>query len=59
MKIGDKVKFNGKYGMTDNKIHTVTSNEWEVNGRLLVRLDGKNGGWLVDGLEVVSDENND
>ena len=56
MKIGDKVKFNGKYGFTDDEIHIVTSEPWGVNGKILVRLDDKNGGWLVDGLEVVDVE---
>ena len=59
MKIGDKVKFNDKYGFTDGKIHTVTSKTWKVNDKELVLLDGKNGGWLVDALEVVTDEIDD
>ena len=59
MKIGDKVKFNGKYGFTDGKVYTVTSNPWEVNGKQLVQIDNKNGGWLCDGLEVVTNETED
>lgn len=55
-KIGDKVKMNDKYKVSsDNKekTWTVRSDPWEVCGTTVVLLEGRSGGYAVDGLTLV------
>lgn len=56
MKIGDKVTMNEKYYVsTENKgkVWTVQSEPWNLCGTEVVLLEGKSGGYAVDGLEVA------
>lgn len=56
LNIGDKVKMNGKYYVSEKnkeKIWTVQSELWEVCGTVVVKLEGKSGGYAVDGLDLV------
>ena len=56
LNIGDKVKMNGKYYVSEKnkeKIWTVQSEPWEVCGTVVVKLEGKSGGYAVDGLDLV------
>lgn len=56
MKIGDKVKMNDRYHVSEEnkgKIWTVRSEPWMCCGTLVVKLEGKSGGYAVDGLDVV------
>ena len=58
MKIGDKVKMNDRYHVAEsnkNKIFTVRSEVFEVCGTECVLLEGRAGGYAVDGLDLVSD----
>lgn len=58
-KVGDKVRFNDKYGMAQHypeRIMTVASESWFVGEIELVKLVGYGGGFRVDGLEAVDDE---
>lgn len=60
MKIGDKVVMNNKYYVADknkDKIWAVRSEPWECGGTLVVLLEGKSGGYAVDGLDIVEDNN--
>lgn len=63
MKIGDKVVMNDKYYVNEKnkgKIWTVRSEPWECCGTLVVLLDGKSGGYAIDGLDIVEEAcNND
>lgn len=55
-KIGDKVKMNSKYFVSDkNKdvVFTVKSESWDLCGTECVKLDGISGGYAVDGLDLV------
>ena len=55
MKPGDKVVMNNKYYVSaENKsrIWTVASEPWMCCGTLVVKLEGKSGGYAVDGLEA-------
>ena len=55
-RVGDKVKMNDKYYVSEenkSKIWTVQSEPWEVCGTMVVKLQGKAGGYAVDGLELV------
>ncbi len=59
MKIGDKVVMNNKYvvGKEDkNKVWTVRSEPWVCCGTLVVLLEGKSGGYAVDGLDIINDD---
>jgi len=58
MKKGDKVRFNGKYGLEKyypENVFTVASEPWTVGDFQLVKLEGYGGGFRTDGLEVVED----
>ncbi len=58
MKIGDKVTMNGKYYTSEQnkgKVWTVRSEPWECSGTLVVLLEGKGGGYAVDGLDIVEE----
>lgn len=56
LKIGDKVKMNGKYYVSEQnkeKIFTVKSEPYEVCGTMSVLLEGFRGCYAADGLEKV------
>lgn len=58
MKPGDKVVMNNKYYVSaENKrrIWTVASKPWMCCGTLVVKLEGKSGGYAVDGLDIISE----
>lgn len=58
MKPGDKVVMNNKYYVSaENKsrIWTVASEPWMCCGTLVVKLEGKSGGYAVDGLDIISE----
>ena len=58
MKIGDKVVMNGKYRVSEQnkgKIWTVRSEPWNCCEETVVALEGKSGGYAVDGLTVVEE----
>lgn len=60
MKIGDKVIMNDKYYVSAEnrgKVWTVRSEPWKCSGQLVVLLEGKSGGYAVDGLDIVGDPN--
>lgn len=53
---GDKVVMNDKYYVSDankGKVWTVASEPWVVGGTLVVKLEGKAGGYAVDGLDYA------
>ena len=55
-KPGDKVRKNDKYFVAQankKKIWTVRSEPWMCCGTLVVALEGKPGGYAVDGLDLV------
>lgn len=56
IKIGDRVVMNGNYTVNEEdkgKIWAVRSDPWECCGTVVVLLEGKSGGYAVDGLDVV------
>lgn len=58
-KPGDKVRMNDKYFVTQankKKIWTVRTGPWMCCGTLVVALEGKSGGYAVDGLDLVEAE---
>lgn len=58
MKIGDKVIMNDKYYVSAEnrgKVWTVRSEPWKCSGQLVVLLEGKSGGYAVDGLDIVGE----
>ena len=58
MKIGDKVVMNGKYYVSEenkNKVWTVRSEPWKCSGTLVALLEGRSGGYAVDGLDIVEE----
>jgi hypothetical protein len=60
LKPGDKVTMNNRYYVSEEnrgKIWTVRSDQWDCCGTLVVKLEGKAGGYAVDGLDLV--EGND
>ena len=59
MKIGDKVIMNNKYHVSEQnagKVWIVRSNPFEVCGTMCVLLEGKSGGYAIDGLDLVEDK---
>ena len=60
LKIGDKVVMNDKYHVSaENKgrVWTVGSDPWECCGTVVVKLEGKAGGYAVDGLDLIGEAN--
>lgn len=62
LKPGDKVTMNSRYYVSKEnrgKVWTVMSDPWDCCGTLVVKLEGKAGGYAVDGLDLVegNDEN--
>ena len=60
MEIGDKVIMNDKYYVSEEnkgKVWTVRSKPWVCCGQLVVLLNGKSGGYAVDGLDIVGEDN--
>lgn len=58
IKIGDRVVMNSKYLVSKedkDKIWTVRSNPWNCCGQIVVLLDGKSGGYAIDGLDAVEE----
>lgn len=58
LKPGDKVKMNNNYYVSDtNKdiIWTIESEPWIICGTSVVKLEGKAGGYAVDGLDLVEE----
>ena len=56
LKIGDKVIMNDKYWVSaenKGKVWTVDSEPWECCGTTVVRLEGKAGGYAVNGLDLI------
>lgn len=56
LKIGDKVVMNDKYHVSaesKGKVLTVESEPWECCGTTVVKLEGKAGGYAVDGLDLI------
>ncbi len=56
LKIGDKVKMNGKYYVSEQnkeKVFTINAEPREVCGTLSVWLEGFKGCYAADGLEKV------
>lgn len=56
LKIGDKVVMNDKYHVSaenKGKVWTVDSEPWECCGTTVVRLEGKAGGYAVNGLDLI------
>ena len=59
LKIGDKVRMNDKYRVSAenrDKVWTVRSEPWMCCGTMVVKLEGKSGGYAVDGLGVVMED---
>ena len=58
LKPGMKVKMNSKYHVpaeSKDKIWVVRSEPWNLCGTEVVLLEGKVGGYAVDGLDIVED----
>ena len=58
LKPGDNVVMNDHYhvsGENRGKVWTVRSEPWVCCGTLVVKLEGKAGGYAVDGLDKVED----
>lgn len=56
LKPGDKVVMNDRYHVSEEnrgKIWTVRSEPWDCCGTMIVKLEGKSGGYAVDGLDLV------
>lgn len=55
-KHGDKVKMNDCYHVSEankSKVWTVISEPWMCCGSKVVLLEGKSGGYAIDGLDLV------
>ena len=58
MEPGNKVVMNDKYyvSLSDrDKVWTVRSKPWICCGTMVVLLEGKSGGYAVDGLDPVEE----
>lgn len=58
LKPGDKVVMNNLYYVSEEnrgKVWMVRSEPWVCCGTLVVKLEGKAGGYAVDGLDKVED----
>lgn len=58
LKPGDQVVMNDKYHVSPankGKVWKVVSEPWMVCGSEVVKLEGKSGGYAVDGLDLVSE----
>ena len=58
LKPGDRVVMNDKYRVSPankGKVWKVVSEPWMVCGSEVVKLEGKSGGYAVDGLDLVSE----
>jgi len=58
MKIGDRVIMNDRYHVADKNrgvVFTVRSEPWSLCGTEVVLLEGRSGGFAVDGLTVVEE----
>lgn len=56
IKVGSKVKMNGKYRVSEknkDKVFTVASEPWNLCGTVVVKLEGVSGGYALDGLDEV------
>ena len=59
LKPGDRVVMNDKYHVLEQnrgRIWTVASEPWIVCGSWVVKLEGRAGGYAVDGLDLVNGE---
>lgn len=59
LKTGDKVVMNDNYRVSDSnkgRVWTVRSDPWMCCGTLVVALEGKAGGYAVDGLDLVEED---
>lgn len=59
--VGDKVIMNDKYYVSEadkNKIFIIASEPWECCGTMVVKLDGRSGGYAVDGLTLIEKQTN-
>lgn len=62
MKPEDKVVMNDKYCVSESnkgKIWTVRSEPWNCCGTMVIALEGKAGGYAVDGLDLVEEADNE
>lgn len=62
MKPGDKVVMNDNYHVGEvnrGKVWTVKSEPWNCCGTMVVKLEGKSGGYAMDGLDVVREADNE
>ena len=58
MKPGDKVTMNDNYHVSKadkEKVWTVKSEPWNCGGTMVVKLEGKSGGYAVDGLNLLEE----
>lgn len=58
LKPGDRVVMNDKYHVSPankGKVWKVVSEPWMVCDQEVVKLEGKSGGYAVDGLDLVSE----
>lgn len=56
LKPGDKVIMNNQYHVSEEnrgRVWTVRSEPWNCCGTMVVKLEGKAGGYAVDGLDLV------
>lgn len=52
---------NNKYLVSEkdkSKIWTVRSNPWNCCGTIVVLLEGKSGGYAIDGLNIIEGKEN-
>lgn len=59
IKKGDKVVMNDRYHVSaenQGKIWMVASDPWMCCGTEIVKLEGKSGGYAVDGLDLALNE---